>query len=108
MRLLTKEWWATHAMDIGNFIGIGLMALGVGMNYSVTGAVAVFALGLPILEIKRHMREQIEVNQLTLLAIQALQLGLRLQHSTDRQTAEMLVDVRDLLKRISEEGITRE
>jgi hypothetical protein len=101
-------WTVDTLTDIVQFGGVGLMALGVGINYDLTGAIAVFALGLPILTIQRHMREQKHLNLLTLQAIQAMHMRFEAQTMGDKLTLEMVRDLHKLLKVIAEEGITRD
>lgn len=98
-------WTPDTLHDIGQFFGVGLMALGVGIQYSIVGAIAVFALGLPILTIQQHMREQRELNRLMLIAIQGVHIRLEM---SDKLRLETMHDLRVLLKRIADEGITRE
>lgn len=89
-----QAWFQAHGPDLGGYFGIGLMALGVGMENSTAGAIAVFALGLPILEIKRHMREQLQLNLMVLHAL--------------RDISVTMQERRKSHTRIAEEGITRE
>ena len=107
MANLTR-WMQEHGSDVVGFFGVGMMALGVGIQHSLTGAIAVFALGLPILSINRHMKTQSELNLLTLEAIRAMHMCLGGQQAAERMTVDMVRDLHKLLKRIADEGITRE
>lgn len=101
--------WTVEALtDVVQFLGVGLMALGVGIQYSTTGAIAVFALGLPILGIQRHMREQARLNLLLLQALQGMSATVYHQHASERMQVEVIRDLHALLKRVADEGITRE
>lgn len=101
--------WSHETLGtIISYTGVGIMALGVGMEYSLTGAIAVFALGLPILAIQQHMRAQEQHNRLVLHALIALQHGMDIQVTGQKLARASMADVRDLLKRIADEGITRE
>lgn len=101
-------WLLQHGVDLVGFLGVGLMALGVGIQYSTTGAIAVFALGLPILSIQRHMRESIVLDRMALDALIHVRMCLHEQQKGERLTLEMVRDLHKLLKRIADEGITRE
>jgi hypothetical protein len=101
--------WSHETLGtIISYAGVGFMALGVGMEYSLTGAIAVFALGLPILAIQQHMRAQQMHNMLVLQALVALQHGMEVQVTGHKLARASMAEVRDLLKRIADEGITRE
>lgn len=94
--------------DVVSYIGVGLMALGVGTVYSWPGAVAVFALGLPIVEIQRHMRWQREMNMVLLQALRGINAAFSAQVQSEKVTLEMVSSVHALLRRLADEGITRE
>lgn len=101
-------WTAETLGDIVQFGGVGLMALGVGIQYNLTGAIAVFALGLPILTIQRHMRERHVMDCMTLDALIQVRRALQSQQEGEKLALEVVRDINALLKRIADEGITRD
>ncbi|WP_223518434.1 hypothetical protein [Pseudomonas sp. BF-R-21] len=101
-------WTGETVATIVSYGGVGLMALGVGIQFGPTGAIAVFALGLPILAIQRHMREQIRVNYMLLQAVHGVHVMLQCQQLNEGMRAEALRDLHALLKRVADEGITRD
>lgn len=101
-------WTVETLVDLTGYAGVGLMSLGVGIQYGTTGAIAVFALGLPILAIQRHLREQNRINYMLLDSLHGVHMLLQGQHIGERMSVEALRDLHALLKRVADEGITRE
>lgn len=91
-----------------SYLGIGVMALSFGYTYGPSAAIAAFALGVPILSIQRHMRHQIDINHMTVQLLAAVNESMRLQMASEKLTRAAVNDVRQLLTRVAEEGITRE
>lgn len=100
-------WTGETVATIVSYGGVGLMALGVGIQFGPTGAIAVFALGLPILAIQRHMHEQNRMNLMLLQAVHGLHMVLQAQCASEGMRVEALRDLHALLKRLADEGITR-
>ena len=101
-------WTSETVGQIISYAGVGLMALGVGIEYGTVGAIAVFALGLPILGIQQRMREQAHLNLLVLDALRSLEMAMQNQRISERLSLEVSRELHALLKRVAEEGITRE
>ena len=108
MKLLPKSWSMDTLGDLLQMAGVGAMALGVGVSHGIAAAIAVFALGMPILTIQRHMREQLGLNRQFVDALGAVRNTLHAQQQAEQMRVEALRDLHGVLKRVAEEGITRE
>lgn len=101
-------WTSETVGTLLSYAGVGLMALGVGIEYGPTGAIAVFALSLPILAIQQHLRQQVHLNALLLDAMQSIEMAMQNQRISERLSLETSRELHALLKRVAEEAITRE